>query len=270
MPELPEVEVSRQGVAPKITGRTITDIIIRTPKLRWDIPLEVKQVVGHEIQSVTRRAKYLMINTTPGSVMLHLGMTGFLRVFDQHTALKKHDHVDIVLDNGECLRFNDARKFGAVLWQERDQPPHELLQHLGPEPLTDAFTVDTLYDKSRGRQVTVKQFIMNNDIVVGVGNIYANEALFMSGIHPLRKAGNISKARYARLVDNIKIVLAAAIKQGGTTLQDFSNVDGNPGYFRLHLNVYGRAGEACHTCQATIKSQMVGQRNTFYCGTCQR
>jgi formamidopyrimidine-DNA glycosylase len=270
MPELPEVEVSRQGVAPKITGRTITDVIIRTPKLRWAVPSEVMQVIGHDIQSVTRRAKYLFINTDAGSVMLHLGMTGYLRVFDKNTELKKHDHFDIVLDNGECLRFNDARKFGAVLWQGLEQPPHVLLQSLGPEPLTDAFSVDTLYDKSRGRQVTVKQFIMNNDVVVGVGNIYANEALFMSGIHPLRKAGNISKARYARLVDNIKTVLAAAIKQGGTTLQDFSNVDGNPGYFRLHLNVYGRDGEACHTCQATIKSQMVGQRNTFYCGVCQR
>lgn len=270
MPELPEVEVSRQGVAPKITGRTIVDVIIRTPKLRWDVPSEVCSTKNLVIQDVTRRAKYIFINTEQGSIIIHLGMTGFLRVFDKTTPLKKHDHFDIVLDDGQCLRLNDARKFGAVLWQGKSEPPHVLLQKLGPEPLTDDFTVDTLYDNSRGRSSTVKQFIMDNHVVVGVGNIYANEALFMSGIHPLRKAGNISKARYQRLVENIKIVLAAAIKQGGTTLQDFSNVDGNPGYFRLHLNVYGRTDEACHTCQTPIRSKMVGQRNTFWCVQCQK
>ena len=270
MPELPEVEVSRQGVAPKITGQTIARVIVRTPKLRWPIPKDVASVQDLPIDSVTRRAKYIFINTRAGSIIIHLGMTGYLRVFDANTPLKKHDHFDIVLANGQCLRLNDARKFGAVLWQGIDEPPHVLLQSLGPEPLTEDFTTQTLFDKSRGRMSTVKQFIMDNHIVVGVGNIYANEALFMSGIHPLRKAGKISKARYERLVANIKIVLAAAIKQGGTTLQDFSNVDGNPGYFRLHLNVYGRANEPCLTCHSSIKSKMVGQRNTFYCTTCQR
>lgn len=270
MPELPEVEVSRQGVAPKITGQVISQVIVRTPKLRWPVPGEVTLAQDLSIDSVTRRAKYIFINTRAGSIIIHLGMTGYLRVFDAKTPLKKHDHFDIVLANGQCLRLNDARKFGAVLWQGIEEPPHVLLQALGPEPLTDDFTTETLFDKSRGRTCTVKQFIMDNHIVVGVGNIYANEALFMSGIHPLRKAGKISKARYERLVENIKIVLAAAIQQGGTTLQDFSNVDGNPGYFRLHLNVYGRAGELCLKCKTPIKSQMVGQRNTFYCSVCQR
>lgn len=269
MPELPEVEVSRQGIEPFLTGQTISEIIIRTPKLRWLVPEDILQTQGETITSVTRRAKYIFINTASGSIILHLGMTGFLRVFDRETPLKKHDHLDIILGNGECLRFNDARKFGACLWQSAGDQPHVLLSNLGPEPLTDDFVDTHLYERAQGRTCTVKQFIMDNANVVGVGNIYANEALFMSGIHPKRKAGKVSLKRYQALTKNIKIVLAAAIKQGGTTLKDFSNVDGNPGYFRLHLNVYGRAGEPCLTCGTEISSVMLGQRNTFYCKQCQ-
>ena len=219
---------------------------------------------------MTRRAKYLFINTDVGSVILHLGMTGYLRVFSQNTPLKKHDHLDINLTNGQCLRFNDARKFGACLWQGVDDEPHVLISALGPEPLTDDFTIDHLYTRAQGRTCTVKQFIMDNKHVVGVGNIYANEALFLAKIAPKRAAGKVSKARYATLTGYIKEVLAAAIAQGGTTLKDFSQVDGNPGYFRLHLNVYGRSGEPCRRCHTPIKSQMIGQRNTFWCPSCQR
>lgn len=270
MPELPEVEVSRQGIEPGLVGETISDINIRTPKLRWDVPTAIHATQGHLIRSVTRRAKYLFINTDVGSIILHLGMTGFLRVFEQSTPLKKHDHLDINLANGQCLRFNDARKFGACLWQGISDEPHVLLAALGPEPLTDDFTLDHLHARAKGRTCTVKQFVMDNKNVVGVGNIYANEALFLAKIAPKRAAGNISAKRYALLSKYIKEVLAAAIAQGGTTLKDFSQVDGNPGYFRLHLNVYGRAGEACRICSTEIKSAMIGQRNTFWCPSCQR
>ncbi len=270
MPELPEVEVSRQGIEPGLVGQTIESIQIRTPKLRWPVPTEILSTHGHVIRSVTRRAKYLFINTDVGSVILHLGMTGYLRVFSQNTPLKKHDHLDINLTNGQCLRFNDARKFGACLWQGVDDEPHVLISALGPEPLTDDFTIDHLHTRAQGRTCTVKQFIMDNKHVVGVGNIYANEALFLAKIAPKRAAGKVSKARYATLTGYIKEVLAAAIAQGGTTLKDFSQVDGNPGYFRLHLNVYGRSGEPCRRCHTPIKSQMIGQRNTFWCPSCQR
>ncbi len=269
MPELPEVEVSRQGIEPGLVGQTIESICIRTAKLRWDVPTDILLTHGHVIRSVTRRAKYLFINTDVGSVILHLGMTGFLRVFAQTTPLKKHDHLDINLSNGQCLRFNDARRFGACLWQAKDADPHPLLLKLGPEPLTDDFSLTHLFELSRGRTCTVKQFIMDNKQVVGVGNIYANEALFLAGIAPKRAAGKISKARYALLSRYIKQVLAAAIKQGGTTLKDFSQVDGNPGYFSLQLNVYGRTGAECLRCQTDLKSQMIGQRNTFWCPSCQ-
>jgi formamidopyrimidine-DNA glycosylase len=270
MPELPEVEVSRQGIEPGLVGQTISDIVVRTAKLRWAVPEAIHQTHGHIIRSVTRRAKYLFINTDAGSVILHLGMTGFLRVFAQSTALKKHDHLDINLSNGQCLRFNDARKFGACLWQGIDDEPHVLLSALGPEPLTDDFTQDHLHARAQGRTCTVKQFVMDNKNVVGVGNIYANEALFLAKIAPKRAAGKISAKRYRVLTGYIKEVLAAAIVQGGTTLKDFSQVDGNPGYFSLHLNVYGRAGEACRICETEIKSMMIGQRNTFWCPSCQR
>jgi formamidopyrimidine-DNA glycosylase len=269
MPELPEVEVSRLGVAPHLENQTITQIIVRNPSLRWPVPDTVQIARNQIITSVTRRAKYLFINTVKGSIVLHLGMSGKLKVVPSSTPIQKHDHIDIVLDTGRCLRMNDSRRFGACLWQGKQEEPLKILQKLGPEPLTEDFDNERLFALSRGKTVPVKSFIMNNDVVVGVGNIYANEALFLSGIDPRRAAGKVSKKRYLTLTQNIKRVLAAAIEQGGTTLKDFTQADGNPGYFSQHLRVYGRANEACEVCDTKIKSVVIGQRNTFYCPQCQ-
>jgi len=269
MPELPEVEVSRLGVSPHLIGNTIERVVVRERRMRWPIPDDVATAQGHKVIAVKRRAKYLIIETSVGSIVMHLGMSGKLRVIDANTPVIKHDHVDIVLDTGKCLRFNDPRRFGAVLWQA----PNEalpLMQNLGPEPLTDAFDDKRLFTLSRNRKSPVKNFIMDNAIVVGVGNIYANEALFLAGIDPRRPAGNISAARYKALTARIKQVLAKAIEQGGTTLKDFAQTDGKPGYFAQHLNVYGRAGEPCESCGKAIQSKVIGQRNTFFCTHCQR
>ncbi len=270
MPELPEVEVSRLGIAPHLVGHTIDNIVIRQPMLRWPIPEDVLNTQQQPISGVRRRAKYLFIDTPVGSIILHLGMSGKLRVVSANHPVQKHDHLDIVLDSGQCLRLNDPRRFGACLWQPLDEEPIALLQNLGPEPLTDDFDGEHLFSLSRGKSVAVKNFIMDNHIVVGVGNIYANESLFLSGIDPRRAAGKVSKKRYMRLAENIKLVLAKAIEQGGTTLKDFTRADGNPGYFAQHLRVYGRAGEPCEECGRIIKSSVIGQRNTFYCVSCQR
>jgi formamidopyrimidine-DNA glycosylase len=270
MPELPEVEVSRLGVSPHLQNQMITRVVIRNRNMRWPVPDEVMFAQGQMINSVTRRAKYLFLNTDVGSIVLHLGMSGRLRVVPEQTPVQKHDHIDIVVASGNCLRLNDPRRFGSCLWQGAEQPPLTLLNNLGPEPLTQDFDEQRLYQLSRGKSVPVKSFIMNNHTVVGVGNIYANEALFLSGIDPRRAAGKISRKRYQSLTMNIKQVLTAAIEQGGTTLKDFTQADGNPGYFSQHLRVYGRVGEECEKCQATIKSIVIGQRNTFYCPQCQR
>ncbi|WP_100644099.1 bifunctional DNA-formamidopyrimidine glycosylase/DNA-(apurinic or apyrimidinic site) lyase [Alteromonas facilis] len=270
MPELPEVEVSRMGIEPHLVDQTITAIKVHNRSLRWPVPNEVQHAVGQVIQSVSRRAKYLFINTSVGSVVLHLGMSGRLRVVDRQLPLVKHDHIEIMLSSGQVLRLNDPRRFGACLWQPNDDEPMAILANLGPEPLTDDFDWQHLYALSRNKSTPVKTFIMTNQVVVGVGNIYANEALFLSGIDPRRAAGKISKERYQRLTDNIKKVLAAAIEQGGTTLKDFTQADGNPGYFSQHLRVYGRSGKPCEVCQQPIKSVVIGQRNTFYCPQCQR
>lgn len=270
MPELPEVEVSRLGIAPHIEGATITALRVHNSSLRWPVPDSVQTAVGESVISVTRRAKYLFINTPKGSIVLHLGMSGRLRVVDQNLPLVKHDHIELYLSTGQCLRLNDPRRFGACLWQAKEAEPLAILSGLGPEPLTDEFDWRRLYDMSRGKSTSVKVFIMTNQVVVGVGNIYANEALFLTGIDPRRSAGRVAKARYQALTKNIKQVLAAAIRQGGTTLKDFTQADGNPGYFKQHLRVYGRAGEPCEVCETSIKSQVLGQRNTFFCPQCQR
>ena len=271
MPELPEVEVSRLGVAPFLEGQRISNIIVRERRLRWPVVESISDAEGLQIQAVTRRAKYLIIElVNGGNIILHLGMSGKLRVLDASVPPIKHDHIDIVLASGKCLRLNDARRFGACLWQAPGEPIPSQLSHLGPEPLTDDFTAQRLQLLSRGKQVAVKNFIMDNAVVVGVGNIYANEALFMAGIDPRRKAGNVSAKRYEQLTDAIKEVLTKAIAQGGTTLKDFTQTDGNPGYFKQSLNVYGRAGDECLVCQTAIKSLTIGQRNTFYCPQCQR
>ncbi|WP_371196057.1 bifunctional DNA-formamidopyrimidine glycosylase/DNA-(apurinic or apyrimidinic site) lyase [Glaciecola sp. SC05] len=270
MPELPEVEVTRLGIAPYLEGQSIKKIHVYQKQMRWPIPDDVHLAQGKTVLSVTRRAKYLFVNTDVGALVLHLGMSGKMRVVDADLARKKHDHLEIELNSGKKLVLNDARRFGSCLWQGLNDEPLMLLRRLGPEPLTDAFGPERMFDMSRGRQVPVKAFIMDNSVVVGVGNIYANESLFRSGIDPRRAAGKVSKARYATLTDNIKIVLAKAIEQGGTTLRDFAQADGNPGYFAQHLNVYGRTGEPCDVCNTPIRNKVIGQRNTFFCIKCQK
>lgn len=244
--------------------------MVRQPQLRWMVPEAVQQAVGLEVEAVRRRAKYLLLDTARGSIVLHLGMSGSLTVQPSDKPVLKHDHLDIVLEGGNCLRLNDPRRFGACLWQGVDEAPLKLLQGMGPEPLSDGFDGERLYELSRGRSVAVKNFIMTNAVVVGVGNIYANEALFMAGIDPRRAAGKVSRARYLALGAHIKAVLAQAIEQGGTTLRDFLGADGKPGYFKVQLKVYGKAGEPCPACGTAIRSVNIGQRNSFYCPSCQR
>lgn len=268
MPELPEVEVSRMGISPHLVGETIKTMTFRTPKLRWDIPLELKQLEGEKILSISRRAKYLIIETKVGSAIVHLGMSGSLLVLDADFPAAKHDHVDLKLTNGKVLRYNDPRRFGAWLWSAPDEV-HPVLLGSGPEPLTNDFNADYIAEKAEKRKVAVKQFIMDNKVVVGVGNIYANEALFSSRIHPLRPASKVTKEEWVLLTKEIKQVLATAIKQGGTTLKDFAQADGKPGYFAQELQVYGKAKEECPNCGEKLEEQKIGQRNTFFCSQCQ-
>lgn len=271
MPELPEVETTRRGIQPHIEGHRINKVVVREPRLRWPIPEQLDQIIQDKIiLSVKRRAKYLLFNLGDGHLIIHLGMSGSLRILDIAEAPEKHDHVDIILDNDRCLRYHDPRRFGAILWTEAPLQEHSLLSHLGPEPLEADFTPQRLFQCSRGRSQPVKTFIMDNHTVVGVGNIYANEALFKAGIRPDRPCGKISRVRYERLTMCIKEVLAKAIEQGGTTLRDFVGGDGKPGYFKQELAVYGRAGQPCITCSSIIKAMKLGNRNTFYCNKCQR
>ncbi|MCG9575959.1 bifunctional DNA-formamidopyrimidine glycosylase/DNA-(apurinic or apyrimidinic site) lyase [Vibrio tubiashii] len=268
MPELPEVEVSRMGISPHLIGQTVAKLTFRTPKLRWDIPAELKKMEGQVIRGITRRAKYLLIETDAGSAIVHLGMSGSLRVLDAEISPTKHDHVDLKLANGKVLRYNDPRRFGAWLWTE--DGTHSALGSMGPEPLTPEFNADYIAEKAANKRVAVKQFVMDNKVVVGVGNIYANESLFSSGIHPTRPAGKLTVKEWELLVKEIKRVLDTAIKQGGTTLKDFAQADGKPGYFAQELQVYGKSGEPCPTCGELIEEQKIGQRNTFFCNQCQK
>jgi len=270
MPELPEVEVSRQGIAPYLENAKITKIIVRNAQLRWPVPMSLQDALDCTVISVRRRAKYLLLETEKGTIIIHLGMSGSLRVLDSSVAVEKHDHVDIVLDSGKCLRLNDPRRFGSVLWESGNVLEHKLLASLGPEPLTDDFTAKRLFDRSRSRKTPVKSFLMDNHNVVGVGNIYANEALFSAGISPRRAAGNVSLQRYKILVEEVKAVLAKAIEQGGTTLKDFTQTDGKPGYFVQELQVYGKGGKPCPKCGEELQAVKIGQRNTIYCNQCQR
>ena len=270
MPELPEVEVCRLGILPHIQQQTITEIIVRHRQLRWPIPDEIEHAVGLAVVSVDRRSKYLMIKVDSGTILIHLGMSGTIRVIDKRTPLAKHDHVDIIFGNGKALRLNDPRRFGAVLWFENHIDEQGLLTKLGPEPLTDDFGAGYLYEKSRKRKVPIKTFIMNNVIVVGVGNIYANEALFQAGILPTTLAGSLSRKRLDKLTELIKLVLDAAIKQGGTTLKDFTQSDGRPGYFAQSLNVYGRAGKPCVTCREPLEEVRQSNRSSVFCSNCQK
>ena len=270
MPELPEVEVCRLGISPHITDHKITNVIVRHQQLRWPIPDDVQKLVGHTVLKVERRAKYLLLRFDIGTLLLHLGMSGTLRIIDERIAIAKHDHFELIFDNKTVLRFNDPRRFGAVLWFEQHQDSRGLLSKLGPEPLSDDFCHDYLFNKANNRKVPIKTFLMNNHIVVGVGNIYANEALFQAGILPTTLAGTISKQRYNCLTDIIKQVLSAAIEQGGTTLKDFIQADGRPGYFAQSLFVYGRAGQACLTCKETLLEIRQSNRSSVYCPQCQQ
>lgn len=270
MPELPEVETSRSGIAPYVEGQEVLAVLVRERRLRWPVPRDIdRRLPGSTITAVRRRAKYLLLDTPGGSAMMHLGMSGSVRIIDAGEPAGKHDHVDIQLASGKALRFRDPRRFGSLLWAV-DPALHPLIRDLGPEPLSDSFDGDYLRERSRGRRVSIKQFIMNAGIVVGVGNIYASEALFGAGIHPRRQAGRVSADRLAALATSIKLVLTRAIEAGGTTLRDFHGGDGEPGYFRQQLDVYGRQDMPCRQCRAPITAIVLGQRSTFYCKRCQR
>ncbi|VAW63748.1 Formamidopyrimidine-DNA glycosylase [hydrothermal vent metagenome] len=271
MPELPEVETSRRGIEPHIINKKVTAVIIRQKKLRWPIPASLKtQLINQTINAVERRGKYILLRTQAGTVILHLGMSGSLRILKKNIAAEKHDHLDIVFSHNKVLRLRDPRRFGAALWTKSDPLKHKLLKLLGPEPLEDEFSAAYLFAASRNRKVAIKTFLMNSHIVVGVGNIYANESLFSAGINPKRAANKISLARYQKLVTQIKRILKASIEQGGTTLKDFINEEGKPGYFQQTLAVYGRASEPCIHCAKPIKQITQAQRSTFYCVHCQR
>lgn len=275
MPELPEVETTRAALAPHLQGRRVMAVTLRRPDLRWPIPDAISEALpGQRIDAVRRRAKYLLLDTCAGSALLHLGMSGSLRVLPANTALRAHDHVDLLLEDRaggapRVLRFNDPRRFGCLLWQAAGEV-HPLLRELGPEPLSGAFDGDYLFALSRGRSAPVKNFLMDQRVVVGVGNIYAAEALFNAGVAPLRAAGRVSRERYRQLADAIKAVLAHAIARGGTTLRDFISPDGAPGYFEQELLVYGRGGEPCRQCGRALRQGLIGQRTSVWCAHCQR
>ena len=268
MPELPEVETTRRGIKPWVYQQKIVGLIIRQGSLRWPVTEGLPELVrGQIVVGVMRRAKYLILQLERGSMLVHLGMSGSLRVARADTPWRKHDHIELQLGNGATLRYHDPRRFGAWLWSLDE---HDQLTHLGPEPLSSEFDGERLWQMGKGRKVAVKPFIMDNKTVVGVGNIYASEALFRSGIRPDRAAGRISKKRYFVLGEHIKEVLAAAIEQGGTTLRDFVNSSGEPGYFQQTLAVYGRGGENCISCSGVLKDIRLGQRSSVFCSTCQR
>lgn len=270
MPELPEVETSRRGIAPWVLNQQVCGVVVRDRRLRWPVPGDIdNELPGQVIRSLRRRAKYLLFETGAGTAMLHLGMSGSLRIIDSDEPAGKHDHVDIQFDSGKALRFRDPRRFGSLLWS-RTPYEHDLLRSLGPEPLSDEFDGNYLRRKARGRRVSIKQFIMNGSVVVGVGNIYASEALFLARIHPRRRADRISAVRMSQLAEAIKSVLQSAIEAGGTTLRDFHGGDGEPGYFQQELNVYGRDDVPCPRCKRPVSVLVLGQRSTFYCKDCQK
>lgn len=270
MPELPEVEVCRLGISPHIVEQTVAEVIVRFWQLRWPIPEAVLTLKNQKVLSVGRRSKYLILKFNTGSLLIHLGMSGTIRVVNKEVEVIKHDHFELVFTNGTILRFNDPRRFGAVLWLPEHVDEQGVLTKLGPEPLTDDFTHDYLFELAKNRKIPIKTFIMNNPVVVGVGNIYANEALFLAGIRPTATAGSISKRRLNNLTDTIKAVLAAAITQGGTTLKDFTQSDGKPGYFSQSLNVYGRGGENCVVCDTPLTEIRQSNRSSVYCPKCQK
>ena len=270
MPELPEVETTLRGISPHVIGKALTELVIRQPRLRWPITPELASLVaGRKLLKVARRGKYLLLDFGNGHALIHLGMSGSLRIVNSDEPPSYHDHFDFVFGK-QALRYCDPRRFGCLLWVEGEPELHKLLIDLGPEPLTDGFTAEYLFTRSRKRVQAVKQFIMDSKIVVGVGNIYANESLFMAGIKPIRKAGSLTRKNCDDLVRDIKFVLQRSIDQGGTTLRDFVGGDGKPGYFKQQLLVYGRGGEACTRCKKPLKEVRMSDRTTVYCVDCQK
>jgi formamidopyrimidine-DNA glycosylase len=271
MPELPEVETTLRGIAPLIEGARIQRLRIRQPRLRYPIPEGTEaRIQGQRIAGLRRRGKYLLLALERGTILVHLGMSGSLRVLPADTPPGGHDHLDLCIVGGSCLRLHDPRRFGIFLWTPDPVEEHPLLRHLGPEPLEPGFDGDHLHQRSRGRRAPVKNFIMDPTVVVGVGNIYASESLFLAGIHPNRPCGRVGRERYGRLAAAIREVLTRSIQQGGTTLKDFVREDGAPGYFARSLRVYGRQGEPCQTCGGSIRQRRIGQRSSFFCPRCQR
>jgi formamidopyrimidine-DNA glycosylase len=271
MPELPEVETTRRGITPYLMGHTITRIVIREPRLRWPLdPGLQTELPGQTVHGITRRGKYLLIGTERGHIILHLGMSGSLRILPTDTPAQRHDHVDLVFTNDTCLRLRDPRRFGALLWTRSPPSEHPLLATLGPEPWDACFDGYYLHQRARERVQAIKSFLMDSRTVGGIGNIYANEALFVAGIHPAREAGGISVSRYACLAEAIREVLEESIQQGGTTLRDFVDSAGQPGYFGQSLRVYRRPGAPCVRCGTLLKHQRLDQRATYYCPHCQR
>ncbi len=270
MPELPEVETTCSGISLYLNGLKFKKIIIRQPSLRWPVPQEIEQLLlGLQVNSVIRRAKYILISIDKGTLIIHLGMSGSMRIIQDGQEPKKHDHIDFIMSDDSVLRFNDQRRFGAVLWTAENIDEHPLLKDLGPEPLLNDFNAQYLYRRAKNRKVPVKSFIMDSHVVVGVGNIYANEALFMAGLHPERHAGSITLVEYEKLVECIKEILQRAIKQGGTTLRDFVNEAGKPGYFKQQLQVYGRKNQTCLNCNNKLIEIRISNRSTVFCSTCQ-
>lgn len=270
MPELPEVETTRRGIAPHICGHRIRRVVIRQSRLRWPVPGDLPSILkGRKLLSVDRRGKYLLFNFHHGTLIMHLGMSGSLRILAPQTGPQKHDHIDLLLSNDLILRFRDPRRFGAVLWTDRPAMDHPLLATLGPEPLDEPFNGDYLHAQGKARRTTIKQLIMDSKTLVGVGNIYANESLFRAAIHPARPCDRISRQRYHRLAEEIRQVLMEAIAQGGTTLRDFLQEDGKPGYFAQSLKIYGKSAEPCPRCGQGIRIRTIAQRSTYFCPGCQ-
>lgn len=271
MPELPEVETTVRALRPHLEGRQLARLVVRERRLRWPVAAELPRILaGATVRHVGRRAKYILVETDRGTLIVHLGMSGSIRVLTRDMAPERHDHVDIVVNHGAILRYTDPRRFGCLVWQPAGSEPHPLLQDLGPEPWDPACTADYLFALSRGRRSPVKTFLMDGAVIVGVGNIYANEALFAAGIRPGRAAGRVTRAGYGRLLAAAQAVLEAAIRAGGTTLRNFASGDARPGYFKVDLQVYGRGGLPCPACGQTLKETRIANRTTVYCRECQR
>lgn len=275
MPELPEVETTKNGIAPHILNRVVTGVTVRHPTLRWPIPKELDKILKNcQLTHITRRAKYLLLSFShsnrQGTLLVHLGMSGSLRIVDATSPLLKHDHVDIAFSDNVILRYCDPRRFGCILWLDTAPDEHKLLAHLGPEPLSDSFSGEYLWQASRNKKVQVKQFVMDQKVVVGIGNIYASEALFTAGVRPSKEAGKVSKRSYELFAEEAKRILQRSITQGGTTLRDFVGGDGKPGYFAQQLLVYGRKGKPCPSCQSKLQEIKISNRSSVFCPVCQR